>query len=71
LSSFEQTRRCSTFAPSLACTSLKCTVFDSIAEYSLIGTFTRPNVIVPFQIERGAMTPQYPYYAGRNRRASG
>ena len=28
-------------------------VFDSVAEYSLTGTFTIPNVIVPFQIDLG------------------
>src|SRR3954468_8030822 len=60
LSSFGQMRRCSICAPSLACTSLKLTVFDSVAVNSLIGTLTRPNVMVPFQIERGATPSQYP-----------
>jgi len=69
LPSFEQMRRCSILAPSLACTSLKWTVFDSVAEYSLIGTFTRPKVMVPFQIERGAMGPGYPLNASGNRTA--
>jgi hypothetical protein len=39
---------------------LKLTVFDSVAVYSLIGTFTSPKVMVPFQIERGAMPRRYP-----------
>src|SRR4051812_19441021 len=53
LSSLEQIRRCSTFAPSRAWTSWKCTVLDSVAEKSLTGMLTSPKVIVPFQIERG------------------
>src|ERR1044071_9830745 len=60
LPSFGHIRRCSIRLPSLAWTSWKCTVLDSVAEYTLTGTATRPNVIVPFQIERG-MSHLYPF----------
>src|SRR5919201_4574383 len=38
-------------APSVAWTSWKWTVLDSTAEWTLIGTLTRPKLIVPFQID--------------------
>src|SRR5829696_7152239 len=67
-SSLGQIRRCSSLAPSLTCTSLKWTAIDSIAEYSFTGTFTSPNVIVPFQIERGIRL-EYPRVADGNPQA--
>src|SRR3954454_7513683 len=48
-------RRCSMRLPSASCTSWKCTVLDSVAEKTLIGTVTSPNAIVPFQIDLGAI----------------
>src|SRR3954447_322047 len=52
LSSLGQMRRCSMRLPSAAWTSWKCTVLDSVAENTLIGTVTRPKAMVPFQMER-------------------
>src|SRR3954451_21671087 len=58
-------RRCSMRLPSSRWTSWKCTVLDSVAEYTFTGTGTRPKAIVPFQIERGAMVQgRYPVEPG-------
>src|SRR4051812_2531958 len=55
-------RRCSTRLPSFSCTSWKCTVLDSVAEYTFTGTVSSPKAIVPFQIERGffGTVPAFP-----------
>ena len=46
-------------------------VFDSVAVYSFTGTLTIPKVIVPFQIDRAAMTVGlYPFSCLRSSRMS-
>jgi hypothetical protein len=64
LPSFGQIRLCSIRAPSSRCTSWKWTDRSSVAEWTLTGTKTPAKAIVPFQIERSAMTRGYP--AGRS-----
>src|SRR3954452_15120815 len=53
-------RLCSMRAPSSTWTSWKCTVRSSVAEWTFTGTSTPPKAIVPFQIERSAMSGGYP-----------
>ena len=60
LPSLGQIRRFTIRQQSFACTSRKWMVCDSVAENTFTGTATRPNEIVPFQIERGAMPESYP-----------
>src|SRR4051794_15261135 len=68
LSSFEQNRRCSIFAPSSRWTSRKWTVFDSVAVWSFTGTLMSPKAMVPFQIDRAPIGVAYPV-APRSSRA--
>src|SRR3954447_11983109 len=60
LSSLGQIRRCSIRAPSLRWTWWKWMLLDSVAENTFTGTVTSPKTIVPFQIERGAMSVWLP-----------
>src|SRR4051794_17659436 len=50
--------------PSSRCTCRNCTSWFSVAEYSRIGTFTRPKDTAPFQIAR---IPSIFSYAARSR----